>query len=93
MLGLPSRLSRKESACSAGDWGQFLGWEDPLEKEMATHFKCSCLENPMDKGARQATVRGVAESDMTKGTKPPAPHSGSGCGEESRLNLVRKNAR
>ena len=23
----------KESACSAGD----LGWEDPLEKEMATH--------------------------------------------------------
>ena len=25
-----------------------LGWEDPLEKEMATH---SCLENPMDGGA------------------------------------------
>ena len=23
----------KESACNAGD----LGWEDPLEKEMATH--------------------------------------------------------
>ena len=19
-------------------WAQFLGWEDPLEKEMATHF-------------------------------------------------------
>ena len=27
---------------------RFLGWEDPLEKEMATH---SCLENPMDGGA------------------------------------------
>ena len=26
----------KESACSAGDWVQFLGWEDPLEKEMDT---------------------------------------------------------
>ena len=26
----------KESACSAGDPGQFLGWEDPLEKGLAT---------------------------------------------------------
>ena len=28
--------SSKESACSAGDLVQSLGWEDPLEKEMAT---------------------------------------------------------
>ena len=28
-----------------------LGWEDSLEKEMATHSNTSCLENPMDKGA------------------------------------------
>ena len=27
---------------------QSLDWEDPLEKEMATH---SCLENPKDRGA------------------------------------------
>ena len=33
-----------------------LGPEDPLEKEMATH---SQNENPMDRGACQATVRGV----------------------------------
>ena len=25
-----------------------LGWEDPLEKEMAIHSHCYCLENPMD---------------------------------------------
>ena len=44
-------------------WIQSLGWKDPLEKEMATH---SCLGNPLDRGARQATVHGVAkESDMT----------------------------
>ena len=27
----------KDSACSAGDQGLIPGWEDPLEKEMATH--------------------------------------------------------
>ena len=27
----------KESVCSAGDLVQSLGWEDPLEKGMATH--------------------------------------------------------
>ena len=28
----------------------------------------SCLENPMDRGAWQATDHGVAESDMTEAT-------------------------
>ena len=37
---------------------RFLGWEDPLEKEMATHLD-SCLENPMDRGTWWATVHGV----------------------------------
>ena len=27
----------KKSSCHAGDPGQFLNWEDPLEEEMATH--------------------------------------------------------
>ena len=39
-----------------------------LEKEMATHFKCSCLENPRDGGSWWAAVYGVAESDMTEVT-------------------------
>ena len=37
-----------------------LGWEDPLQKEMATHSS-SCLENPMDGGAWQATIHGVTK--------------------------------
>ena len=35
-----------------------LGWEDPLEKEMATQ---SWLENSMDRGAWQATVHGATK--------------------------------
>ena len=41
-----------------------LGWEDLLEKRMATHS--SILENSMDRGAWRATVHGVAESDTTE---------------------------
>ena len=41
---------------------QFLGQEDPLEKEMAIHSSILCLENPMDRGAWRATVHGVAKS-------------------------------
>ena len=37
---------------------QSLGWEDPLQKEMATHSSYSCLENPVDGGAWWATVHG-----------------------------------
>ena len=44
-------------------WVLSLGREDPLEKGMATHSSvCSCLENPMDKGALQATVHGITKS-------------------------------
>ena len=39
---------------------QSMSWKDPLEKEMA--LKYSCLGNPMDRGAWQATVHGVAKS-------------------------------
>ena len=49
---------------------QFLGWEDPLEEEMATH---SSLENPMDRGAWQATVHGVTRVRHDLVTKPPPP--------------------
>ena len=38
-----------------------------LEKEVATHSSILAMENPMDRGAWQTTVLGVAkESDMTK---------------------------
>ena len=39
-----------------------LRWEDPLEKEMATHSQYPCLENRMDGGAWWAAVHGVAKT-------------------------------
>ena len=41
---------------------QSLGWEDPLEKEMATLLQRSCLENPMNRGAWRATAHRVTQS-------------------------------
>ena len=41
-------------------WVRFLGWEDPLEKKMATQYLC--LENFMDRGAWWAAIHGVAKS-------------------------------
>ena len=35
---------------------QLLGWEDPLEEEMATHSSISAWRIPMEGGAWQATV-------------------------------------
>ena len=39
-------------AAAAGQWFS-LGWEDPLEKEMATYSQYSCLENPMNRWSDQ----------------------------------------
>ena len=37
---------------------QSLGWEDSLEKEIATHSNILAWENPMDRGAWWAIVHG-----------------------------------
>ena len=36
-MGFPGGSGDKESVCNAGDWVRALGWEDALEKGMATH--------------------------------------------------------
>ena len=51
MYCFPCSSVGKESAGSAGDLGLMSGWEDPLEKEMATHsniiaWKISWTEDP-----------------------------------------------
>ena len=41
---------------------QSLDWEGPLEEEMGTHSSILAWENPLDRGAWQATVHGVTKS-------------------------------
>ena len=47
-------------------WVQSLGWEDPLEDDMATHSSILAWRIPMDRRGWWATVHGVTESDMTE---------------------------
>ena len=47
----PSDSDGKESVCNVGDLGSIPGWEDPLEKGMATHssilaWKIPWMEEP-----------------------------------------------
>ena len=51
-------------------WVWSLGWEDPLEEDMATHSSILAWRVPMDRGAWRATVPGVTESDMTEWLSP-----------------------
>ena len=46
LSGLPRRLSGKESPAMQETRVQSLGWEDPLEEEMATHSSILAWRTP-----------------------------------------------
>ena len=52
----------KESACNAGDPGLIPGLGRSLGEGNGNPLQYSCLENPMDSGAWQSIVHGVAKS-------------------------------
>ena len=57
--------SGKESKCNAGDTrdeASILRSGRSLGGRHGNPFQYSCLENPMDRGAWQATVHGFAQS-------------------------------
>ena len=59
----------KESARSAGDADSITGLGRTPGERNGNSLQYSCLGNPMDRGAWQATVNGVTkESDMTRTT-------------------------
>ena len=67
-MGLPGGASGKEPACQRRRHKtqvQSLGWEDPLEKGMATHSSILAWRIPRDEGAWWAAVWGQKELDVT----------------------------
>ena len=62
MFGLLGDSDGKETSCNVGDLGLIPGLERSPGEGTGNPLQYSCLENPMDSGAWQATVRGVAKS-------------------------------
>ena len=60
----------KESACNAGDWVQFLGREDPLKKEMATHSSIPAWEIPWTEEPGRLQSIGLQKVRYDLMTKP-----------------------
>ena len=56
----------KNLPASAGDLGSIPGSGRSLGEGNGNPLQYSCLGNPMDRGAWQAVVRGIAESGMTE---------------------------
>ena len=52
----------EESASNAGDPGSIPGLGRSPGEGKGNPLQCSCLENPMDRGAWQAAVHGVTKS-------------------------------
>ena len=66
LLGFPDGSVVKNSPANVGDIDSTPGFgRSPIEGN-GNPSQCSCLDNPMDRGAWQATVPGVTkEPDMT----------------------------
>ena len=65
-MGFPGASDGKESVCSARDLGSIPVIGRFPGEGNGHPLQCSCLENPVDRGARWATVCGVAEADTTE---------------------------
>ena len=62
IMGFPGGADGKESACSGGDPGSIPALRRFPGRGHGNQLQYSCLENPMDRGALQATIHGVTKS-------------------------------
>ena len=61
----PHRSAGKETACNAGEPGSIPGGSGRSPGEgNGNPLQDFCLENPMERGAWQATVHGVTKSQI-----------------------------
>ena len=75
-MSFPDSSVSKESACNAGDPGSIPGSGRSPGEGNGNPLQYSCLENPMHRGAWQATVHWVARVGHDLATKPPPPIRG-----------------
>ena len=61
-MGFSGGLTGKESACNAGDLGSIPRSGRSPGGGNGNPLQYSCLENPMNRGAWQATVHGVIKN-------------------------------
>ena len=62
IYGFPGRSDGKESTCNAGDPGSIPELGSSPGEEIGYPLQYSCLGNPMDRRASQATVHEVTKS-------------------------------
>ena len=62
--GFPDGSMVKNPPASMGDTGSIPGLGRAPGEGNGNPLQCSCLENPMDRRAWQATVHGVAKSQI-----------------------------
>ena len=72
-LGFPHSSVSKNSACNAGDLGSIPGLGRSPGEGNGNTLRYPHLENPMDKGAWQAIVHGVARVGHNLVTKLQPP--------------------
>ena len=65
---LPGDSVVKNPPANEGDSGSIPGSGKSPGEGNGNPLQYSCMENPMDRGAWQATDLRIAESDMTKAT-------------------------
>ena len=65
MQGFLGGSTVKTPPANAGDKSSILGWEDPLEKKMATHSSVLVWEIPRTEEPGGLQSRGSQESDTT----------------------------
>ena len=65
-LGFSHSSVNKESACSVGELGLITGSRRSSGEGNGNPLQYSCLKNPTDREAWQATAQRVAELDTTK---------------------------
>ena len=59
-MGFSCSSVHRASAHNVGDLGSIPGLRNSYGEGNGNPLQYSCLENPMDRGARQATVHGIA---------------------------------